>query len=77
MFTEKWVRLVIRGYPLSGINLINQYYQKALFGVIAIFMPNRRFPMTTSLHDALFTYFIKWVRLVILCFWRSISYICT
>jgi hypothetical protein len=31
------------------------------FRNIAIFTPNRRFPMTTSLHDALLPYFIKWV----------------
>ena len=64
MFTEKWVCLVIRGYPPGGINLINQYYQMALFGIIAIITPNRGFPLTTGLHDALLPYFIKWVRLV-------------
>ena len=36
----------------------------ALFGIITIFTPNRRFPVTTSLHDALLPYFTKWVRLV-------------
>ena len=36
----------------------------ALFGIIAIFTPHRRFPVTTSLHDALLPYFTKWVRLV-------------
>ncbi len=42
-FTEKWVRFVIKGFSPGGINLVNQYFQMALFGIFAIFTLKRRF----------------------------------
>jgi len=44
------------------------------FGHFVFFTVKRSFSMKTSFSYAFLPIFAKWVRLVILCFWRSIIY---